>query len=105
MDAVYILKEDKAYTELYDKCDDVRGNILGVYATEDAAKKAAGACVDDLLKEYSDEDGLYKAEVVQCELVEGTPSVAVISVEINERDGDWTDRKITYSIERHAVQI
>lgn len=105
MDVVYILKEDKAYTELFDKYNDVRGDVLGAYATEDAAKKAMDACVDDLVEEYSDGDGLYKADVVQRKPGEGTPCVAVISVEINERNGDWTDREITYSVERHAVQM
>lgn len=112
MKVVYILKEDVAHTELYDKEDDIRGKVLGVYATEEAARREMDLCVADVVREYSDEGGVYIAEVVSRKTYDSRLDtfsfpirVSAVVVNINERAYPaHTDREMLYSIERHIVQ-
>lgn len=99
---VYIVQEWLSHTDLYEQDDDVKGKILGVYASEKAAALSAARTVADLVDEWKD-DALMEARVEYGD-ADGNMGERSVRVGIYYKDGDELDKEYEYKVVPQEVR-
>lgn len=99
---VYIVQEWLSHTDLYEQYDDVKGKILGVYASSEAAALSAARTVADLVDEWKD-DALMEARVEYGD-ADGNMGDRSVRVGIYYKDGDELDKEYEYKVVPQEVR-